>query len=488
VNDLVIDGGWICNAAETRIGAVLVKDGVIAAVAWSDEDRAALRARAGSVVDASGYWVMPGLMDAHAHAYGTLLRGTENSQPLEVWALYTTLYGRAFDADAVRAAILLGAAERIRGGITGTVDHSPMMKLGHAALAAHEASGLRVAYAPFLHDVSDYDLLDLPLPAAMHPLVSGPPVLDADVFRQEFASLVQAARAGSGRVQVQLGPNAPQRCSPAAWALWRELRDRHDVAVHTHLLETQAQASLNARWPGGMVAVMAREGMLEGRLTCAHGVWLNDAERAVLARHDVTVSHNPVSNMMLGSGVMNWSSCVACGLRLALGSDSANTGGRHDLFGVMRMAAMVHRAPVSDFTTWPTLASMFARATEGGAAALGLKGRVGRVAEGQLADLVLVRAGAAATLSAEPALDVLVQHAGPEHVDSVMVGGEWVMRSGTILAFDEAAVLADARFQAEDIRKRVAALLPVLGSAMPEMTAQFLRAQLLLGWGRFSCT
>ncbi len=475
MHPVLIDGAAVCADGACRIGGVLVRDGLIEAVAWSDEDRAALRSQAGETLDASGRWLMPGLIDGHAHAYGALLRGTENSLPLELWALHTTLYGRAFDAAALRSAILLGAAERIRGGITGTVDHSPMMHLGPDALAAHEASGLRVAYAPFLHDISDYDLLDLPLPDALGALVGGPPPLDADAYSRNFGQLVAAARAGSGRVQVQLGPNAPQRCSPDAWALWRGLRDRHDVAVHTHLLETRAQASLNGRWPGGLVAEMERNGMLEGRLTCAHGVWLTDAERAVLARHDVTVSHNPASNLMLGSGIMPMAGCVACGLRLALGTDSANTGGRHDLFEVMRLAMMLPRVQDRDFRTWPDAMRVFAAATEGGAAALGLRGQVGRIAAGQRADLVLVRGRDAATLAAEPSVAALVQHAGPGHVDNVMVDGRWVMREGRIVSFDEAAVLDEAAEHARRLDDRVRPRLPGLLAAMPDMGARFLR-------------
>ena len=131
------------------------------------------------------------------------------------------LYGKAFDGPALRAAILLGAAERIRGGITGMVDHAPMAHLAEFALAAHESSGLRVAYAALLHDVSDYDLLGLPLPDVLRPVIGGPPALDAETYTDRFAAIVQAADAGSGRVNVQLGPNAPQRCSSQAWALWR---------------------------------------------------------------------------------------------------------------------------------------------------------------------------------------------------------------------------------------------------------------------------
>jgi len=247
------------------------------------------------------------------------------------------------------------------------------------------------------------------------------------------------------------------------------------VAVHTHLLETRAQASLNRRWVGGLVAEMAREGMLEGRLTCAHGVWLDDAGMELLARHDVTVSHNPASNLMLGSGVLRFGACAACGLRLGLGSDSANTGGRADLFAMMRLAMMLPRREGGDFAAWPGAEAVFAAATENGAAALGLKGRVGRIAEGQLADLVLVQAGTAAGLATTPGLDVLVQHAGPEHVASVMVGGKWVMRDGRILVFDEAAMLAEAGEQARAVRARVANRMPVLMEAMPAMAARFLR-------------
>ncbi len=335
------------------------------------------------------------------------------------------------------------------------------------------------AIAAFLHDLSDYDLLGLPLPEALAPLTPTPPPVDADAYAGHFAAMVAAGRAGSGRVQVQLGPNAPQRCSPAVWKLWRHLRDTHDVAVHTHLLETRAQASLNKRWEGGLVAAMAREGMLEGRLTCAHGVWLTGPEREVLAAHDVTVSHNPASNLMLGSGVMPFGACRACGLRVALGTDSANTGGRHDIWAVMRLAMMLPRRDGGDPATWPTGRQMLTHATESGAAALGLHGCLGRVAPDQLADLVLVRQRGPGTLAFDPSVDAMVQHAGPEAVDSVMVDGCWTLRAGRIVAFDEAAMLDDAAGQIAALRERVSAQVPILLAAMPAVTHAFERT---CGW------
>jgi 5-methylthioadenosine/S-adenosylhomocysteine deaminase len=349
-----IDGALVLSDSGFAAGTVLVEGRHIAAVAWSAAEREALRARAETVVAAEGHWLIPGLVDGHAHAYAALLRGTQNALPLELWAFYTVLYGRAFDAAAMRAAILLGAAERIRAGITGWIDHSPMMHLGEAALAAHEASGLRVGYAPFLHDVADDALLGMTVPAPVARLAGGAPPLDPPHYAAEFGALVETARSGSGRVFVMLGPNAPQRCSPSAWELWRSLRERHGVFVHTHLMETRAQAAIGARgWAGGLVAEMGRQGLLGEWLSVAHGIWLTPAERDLLAAHRVTIVHNPASNLMLGSGIMPVLEARRAGLRVALGTDSANTGGRHDLFKAMRLALMLPRVGEPDYTRWP---------------------------------------------------------------------------------------------------------------------------------------
>jgi 5-methylthioadenosine/S-adenosylhomocysteine deaminase len=465
-----IDGALVLSDSRFAPGTVLVEGRQIAAVAWSAAEREALRAWAGTVVAAEGYWLIPGLVDGHAHGYAALLRGTQNSLPLELWAFYTVLYGRAFDPAALRAAILLGAAERIRAGITGWIDHSPMMHLGEAALAAHEASGLRVGYAPFLHDVADHALLEMAVPAPVAHLAGGAPPLDPQHYAAQFAALVETARSGSGRVSVLLGPNAPQRCSPAAWGLWQSLRERHAVPVHTHLMETRAQAEIGARgWPGGLVVEMEREGLLGEWLSVAHGVWLTPAERDLLAAHRVTVVHNPASNLMLGSGIMPLLEAQQAGLRVALGTDSANTGGRHDLFEAMRLALMLPRVSEPDHTRWPHGRDVLDMATRNGAAVLGLENRAGRIAAGQLADLVLVRCRSASTLALERGVNALVQHGGPETVDSVMVDGRWVMRGQVLLAFDETAALADAEAATTALHERTVEKLAMLDGALPAL-------------------
>ena len=140
---------------------------------------------------------------------------------------------------------------------------------------------MRVGYAPFLHDIADDVLLGMAVPAPIARLAGGAPALEPPRYAAQFDALVETARAGSRRVSVLLGPNAPQRCSPAAWELWQSLRERHGVYVHTHLMETQAQAVIGARnWPGGLVAEMARQGLL--------GEWLSVAMASGSPRPNAT--------------------------------------------------------------------------------------------------------------------------------------------------------------------------------------------------------
>jgi len=423
-------------------GGVLVEDGAITAVAiGTDEDRA-LRRRAPEVFDAGGMILMPGLVNAHYHSYSTLLKGTENSLPLEPWALYTVAYGRALGDEAVRLAILLGAAEMIRNGITACLDHFPHVRWADAALSAHDGSGMRVGFAPFMHDVFDHELLDAALPAEVRRRLDGAPRSNPTGAERMYRELIARWPGRTGRITVMLGPNAFQRCSGELWAMWRRLADELGLGVHTHLLETRAQAAYGqARWPGGTVAEMDRQGLLNERLSVAHGVWLLPSERELLARRGVTVVHNPASNLMLGSGQMPLGAADALGLPLALGTDSSNTGGPHDLFEVMRLALMLPRPDTPDPGAWPRPARILDMATRGGARALGLAGRLADLAPGHRADLVLLRSRGPALAGVTPTVPQLVQHATAAAVAAVMVEGRWVLRDGRILAFDEDAVL-----------------------------------------------
>ncbi len=447
--------------AKFRRGSVLIENGRIAAIGYGDEAHA-LKARAATTTDANGRALIPGFVNAHHHSYANAQRGTENALPLELWALYTVAYGRNIDEKLLRLAILTGAAEMLRNGVTGVIDHSPPVRRAPASLAAHVESGMRVGFAPFFHDTHDHDLLGFEIPAALRAGVEGLGFPPADLVGDVFAQL--AAADGGARVKILLGPNAPQRCSPGLLDLWARLRDQHGFGSHTHLLETRAQAIACARhWPDGIVAEMDRRGLLDERLAVAHGVWLTPKERDLLAARGVTVVHNPASNLMLGSGILPAADLRRRGVRMALGSDSANTGGSADPFELMRLATMIGRVG-NDWESWLDAETAFAMATEGGAAAMGLRDEIGRIETGRLADLVLVDMAGAASTEA-PGVETLVRHCGPAAVRATMVGGAWVYRDGKVLAFDETNIRRELADAAADFRERCAGELAIAREA-----------------------
>jgi cytosine/adenosine deaminase-related metal-dependent hydrolase len=474
VTAIAIDGAHVLADRGFRLGTVAIDGATIAAVAFGDDERRALYAGAAEIVDGTGCWLVPGLVDAHTHAYGTLLRGTESALPLELWAFYTIAYGYGLDDDAIAAAMLLHDAECIRSGITGVVDHFPHMAHAHAALAAHERSGMRVLFAAFVQDVSDYDLFAIDVPPELRDIAAVPPV-DEPAYEALFADLVASARGGSGRVRVALGPNAPQRCSPAIWALWRRLRERHGVAVHAHALETRAQARIGRQnWPsGGMIAAMDDAGLLDDDLSLAHAVWTTPAERALLAKRGVAVVHNPLSNLMLGSGIMPLDAYLDAGVTVGIGTDGSNGGGRHDLLETMRVALTLPRVREPDTARWPPTARVMEMATTNGMRILGLGAAPAGIAAGAPADCVLVRRDRTGTLMFPETLDGFVTHAGPASVDAVMIAGRWVLRDDRILTFDEPAMLAAAAAAHAGIAERAAASIPPIHAGLAAIAPQF---------------
>ena len=399
-------------------------------------------------IDATGCAVLPPFFNGHVHSSSTLFRGTENSYPLELWSLWTVCYGRGATAASIRASLRLTAVEMIRGGIGGYLDHFPAAAFMDEAAEVHRQSGMRIGFAPFFADLRDEDTLDMRLDRALLDEHTRIQMSDYDTLHSRTERL---AAMRSACITPLLGPNAPQRCSPALLDLWSELATRHDLGSHTHLMETYPQYRLaHSRWPGGAMPELDRLGLLNDRTSLAHAIWLDDADRETLGRRGVTAIHNPISNQMLGSGAMPVRKMLDAGVRLGLGSDCSNTSGRHDMFETMRQMLVSGRVPGSSHRTWVHPDEALAAATQDGWAAFG-QGPAG-LRPGGRADLMLIDFRSA-TLAASPVTPAsIVSHGDPRAVRDVMVDGKWLMRNRTITVFDEASVIADAEQHAANLR------------------------------------
>jgi 5-methylthioadenosine/S-adenosylhomocysteine deaminase len=450
-----IRGGdiWTGPGEPIAAGALLIKGSEIVAVlspsaAFDD------RLEVNEFVNASGCLLMPPFTDGHVHSTATLFRGTENSLPLELWSNYIVNYDRGLTQEGLKIASQVTDIEMIRNGIGGYIDHYPQSDLADIGIKAHAEAGLRVGVAPYFADMWDEDISEIPIDRRVFNKLMPAASKTPEAVRSQFHELAaEVSQIGRNTVSLLLGPNSPQRCSDGFWKVWRELQEDLNLGTHTHLLETVPQAvAARKRWPNGLVDALDKMGLLHDRLSVGHGIWLTEAEKRIFADRGVTISYNPVSNYMLGSGRKNVRADLDLGVKIALGTDCSNSGGRHDLFEVMRHMLFSGRDPGTDFSRWISPEEVLDAATQGASAVLGSSKKLGRLAVGAAADILMLDFGKGGLVAAPVSLNSVVTQADPRNVNSLMVNGRWLLRAGKICSLDEEAIMSRAKTLASDVR------------------------------------
>ena len=223
--------------------------------------------------------------------------------------------------------------------------------------------------------------------------------------------------------------------------------------MQMHVAESKMQAVVAHKVYGkSLVAHLDELGMLGPHFCVSHGVWTDDADHQRLADRGCSLSHNPGSNLKLGSGIADFRRMLDRGINVAIGTDGTASSDNLNVFEAMRLAAYLTRVQDHPTDRWVSAREAFRAATEGGAKALGFD-RIGRLAPGYKADVVFIDLGALHYVPMNDFIQQLVFAEDGTGVDSVMVGGRMVMEHGRLTNID----LARIRHQAEEAVARLAA-------------------------------
>jgi cytosine/adenosine deaminase-related metal-dependent hydrolase len=256
-------------------------------------------------------------------------------------------------------------------------------------------------------------------------------------------------------VTVQVGPSGPQRCSDTLIDEAIQLAATLGTLVHTHAIETRAQAvQAERRWGRSMLQHLDTIGALTERIVLAHLVWPTTEDIELLAARKSLVIHNPTSNCALGSGRAPIPAMLAMGVRLGLGTDAATCNDGLSMFESMKLATILHRPFEPDWDRWIAPSTALKMATIGGAAALDRPDDLGRLAPGYLADLVVLDARDAAFVPANDLVRQLVMRADRNAVRHVFVGGRLVVRDHMLLTLDWGALVDEATAYAKRDTRR----------------------------------
>ena len=372
--DLLVAGGSVLtlDAADAVIadGAVAIGGGRILAVG----PRRALerRFRARRTIEAAGHLVLPGLVNAHTHAAMTLLRGVQDDCELLTWLTkyMFPIEARFVSPEFVRSGALLGCWEMIASGTTTFADGYFFEE--EVAKAADEA-GLRV--------IAGQGILDAPTPDAKGPAEG---LARAERFLSEWT--------GHARVTPALAPHACFTVGPDTFGKTRELAERFGAPVLLHLAESPGEvAMVRERYGTTPVRHVAGLGLLDRRLTAAHGVAVDGEEIDLLARAGVGVVHCAESNMKLASGVAPVGRMLSAGIAVGIGTDGPASNNDLDMFGEMGTVARLHKVHALDPTASPAR-QVLRMATMGSAAALHMEREIGSLEAGKQADVIVVAA------------------------------------------------------------------------------------------------
>lgn len=381
-----------------------------------------LRAPGATVIDASGMIAMPGFVNAHLHTWQTGIRGIAGNWSIRQYleAMHARIAPR-YTADDTYIANLVGALNQIACGATTIFDwchNNATPAHSDAAIDGLEESGIR---AVFGHGS--------PKPDASE---GAPPFTHIPHPRGEIERLRKGRLSSDdARVTLAMAALGPDFSTMEVTEHDFRLAREYGLLVSAHTWGAPTRLNRNG------YRRLAKQGLLGPDHNLVHGNFLGDAELKLLVDHGVSVTVTPEVELQMSHGTPLTGRLRSLGARPSLGVDvESNISG--DMFTVMRIALQTQRALDNKRAVKANGAVAISPrealewATIEGARALRLENRIGSLAPGKAADLILIDGSHINLFPVHDPVESVVFHANLSNVDTVMIGGRIVKRGGRL--------------------------------------------------------
>ena len=420
-NGLVLlwdEAGWKIEQKNILIDGSRIAS--VTAGARDDADR---------ILDASGKLVMPGLINAHTHAYMTIHRNVADDLAFFDWLDAVQRIEDHMTEEDVYWTTLLAVIEMLRSGTTCFVDmtiKSAKEKSGPKSAAAGAVfdSGFRAVISRGLAVVSDSEESLMKYGQALR---------EMELYQDE------------PRLQFMHGPHAPYSCmADYLQKLTRSCRER-GIGQTIHLSESRAEMdSMEKEHASTPIAYVNGLGVFDVPVIAAHCVYATDDDIRLMAEKQVSIALCPKSNMKLGNGFAPVQRFLDAGINVCLGTDGCGSNNSLNMFSEMNAAALVYKGAARS-AQCVSADQVLKMATLNGARAIGREGELGVIKEGALADLILLNLNEPQFLPSNSTLSGLVYSAAGTEVDTVIVNGEILMQNKTLTTIDENSVYEECQ-------------------------------------------
>jgi cytosine/adenosine deaminase-related metal-dependent hydrolase len=457
VTDFWCEHAWLGGEAATAGVVIGVEGERIVTV------RTGVAAAPEGAVVLPGY-TLPGLANAHSHAFQRAFRGKTEVGRGTFWTWRERMYEAAarLDPDNYLALARATFGEMALAGVTAVgefhyVHHAPdgtpyedPNAMGAAVIAAARDAGIRITLidACYLHGGIDEELsagqrrfsdgtaerwaerVD-----ALADGVAGPiGASEAPTATTDSASRPVGSAAASSTVRVGAAIHSVRAVAPEEAAVVAAWANERCAPLHAHVseqpVENEACRDAYGRTP---TALLGEAGALTDRFTAIHVTHPSDGDRELLGAAGATVCLCPTTERNLADGIGPAAALRAAGARLAVGSDSQAT---IDLFEEARAIELDERLARLERGNQDA-AALLEAATTNGQRAIGWP-EAGAIERGRLADFVSLSGESVrlAGITPDTAAASIVFAATAADVTNVIVGGEFVVRDRRHLRLD----------------------------------------------------
>lgn len=441
--DLLIRGATVYTQdAGRRVlprADVAVKDGKIAEVGDT------LHCEAERILDGTGKFLFPGMVNTHVHIFQSLLKGVGADHNLMEWIqLCTSRYGPKMTPRFQRAAARLAIMECLKSGVTTLTEFFYTQQdpdLVPVIIEEMEHLGIRGIVVDAAYDCGT----EYGTPAGyLHPAM--------DNIKRTERLCKRYHTPEHPNIRIWAGASMPWTTTEENLRLIAEFSRETGVPYSMHTLETDDDNELNLKTRGQpLVPFLEKIGFLSERFLAVHCVKLTQDEAEVFRRYDVKINYNPMANAYLGSGIPPMALLKKRGLTLSMGTDGAASNNTSDMLETLKAGLLLQKAQAKRANVL-SAQDMLDFATCSGAAAVHQQAFTGSIEAGKSADLFLFDPD---FLRSTPVVDpvaTLMYSSPQENIAATIVAGRVVYERGAFACgLTEQEVVAQAKAAAAEL-------------------------------------
>lgn len=368
------------------------------------------------IIDGTNKVALPGLINTHSHIPMTLLRGYSDGYPLQTW-LYEKIFPieDKLNGDFVYWGTMLGCAEMLMSGTTAFAD---MYFFIDDIAKATAKSGLRANLSRGLMNLG----------------IEGNFSENEKVI-ETIDAIKKWNNAQNGRIKVDISTHSAYTSSQSFLSSIAELTEKNNLGMQVHISETEAEnAEIFEKYKKTPTKFLYDLGYFKTRTIASHCVYLSDEDIQILSDNNVTIAHNPTSNLKLGSGIAPIRKYLNKGINVSLGTDGASSNNNLNMLEEMNLAALLSLGTNKN----PALISAdecLKMATINGAKALGADD-IGKLNKGSKADMILIDTDKPHFYPKHNMKNNILYSANGGDVDTVIVDGNILMEKRELKTID----------------------------------------------------